>query len=230
MTTFGLSALFWSRRSGLDRETLAGYLSALVMIAIHLALVQMGQTAAARLAAIVAAMVTLPLGLELLGRPEIVPVAAAFVGCAGAAAMCGLVSMEMLLGLAYVGTDKMSTAPLRRMNFVFAAVLLLRIFVGVCAMLMEHAWPVEWFWDAPGPAHCHALACGVTGAKRAHLHDSRPHQTRIDPERNRYALCHGCAGFRRRNNRALADARNRTAVLIESLNHRIIESLETQLQ
>ena len=40
--------------------------------------------------------------------------------------------MEMLLGRVYLGTDKMSTAPFRRMNFVFAAVLLLRMFFGVC--------------------------------------------------------------------------------------------------
>jgi uncharacterized membrane protein YgdD (TMEM256/DUF423 family) len=40
----------------------------------------------------------------------------------------------------------MTIAPFKRMNFVFAAILALRMFFGICAMLMEQRWPIELFW------------------------------------------------------------------------------------
>lgn len=150
ITMLALSAFFWSRRGGIDREALAGYLSVGVMTLIQLVLVQIAIPSIARLTAIVAFLASLPLSVHLLGRPVNVPYGAALVGCAGVAAMCGVVLMEMLLGHAYLTAAKMTIAPFRRMNLALAGILALRMFFALCAILMEPRWPIELFWARSG--------------------------------------------------------------------------------
>jgi hypothetical protein len=150
MTMLGLSMFFANRTVGLHGHVLAGYVTAIVLIAIHLALVQTDNPTIARIAAIVATVVSVTLGVLLLGRPIATPYPAALLGCTGVAAMCGMVLMEMLLGHAYLTAAKMTMAPFRRMNFVLAGVLGLRMFFAVCAPLMEVRWPIELFWQREG--------------------------------------------------------------------------------
>jgi hypothetical protein len=150
LTMLALSAFFWTRRSGIDRDALAGYLSVGVMTVTQLVLVQIAIPSVARLAAIVAFLASLPLSVHLLGRPADVPYGAILVGCAGVATMCGVVLMEMLLGHAYLTAAKMTIAPFRRMNLVLAGILALRMFFALCAILMEQRWPVELFWARSG--------------------------------------------------------------------------------
>jgi hypothetical protein len=150
ITMLALSAFFWTRRIVHNPSERIYLAVECVLILLQLALVQTARPVAARFAAILAALVSFPLAAQLLGRPELVPYGAELVGCAGVAAMCGMVLMEMLLGHAYLTAAKMTIAPFRRMNLVFAGVLLLRMFFALCGILMEQRWPVELFWTRQG--------------------------------------------------------------------------------
>ena len=150
ITMLGLSAFFWSRRGSLDRTEMFWFVIVGAMIVLHLALVQTARPVAARWFALAAAIVSVPLSVRLLGGPIGVPYGAAVVGCAGVATMCGLVLMEMLLGHAYLTAAQMTMSPFRRMNLALAGALLLRMFFGMCGMLMEQSWPVELFWTRQG--------------------------------------------------------------------------------
>ena len=147
ITMLALSAFFSFRReTGIGRNLAYAYILNAIGVAFQLAMVQTNQPAAGRVCAILSFLSSLAIGVALLGRPMNVPVAAAIVGCASVAAMCGMALMEMLLGHAYLTAAKMTIAPFRRMNLVFAGVLMLRMFFGICAMLMEQRWPIELFW------------------------------------------------------------------------------------
>jgi hypothetical protein len=147
ITMLALSVFFSLRReTGIGRNLGYAYALNAIGVAFQLAMVQTNQPAAGRICAILSFFSSLAIAVALLGRPEYVPVAASVVGCAGVAAMCGIALMEMLLGHAYLTAAKMTIAPFKRMNFVFAAVLALRMFFGICAMLMEQRWPIELFW------------------------------------------------------------------------------------
>ena len=150
LTMLGLSVFFWTRRGSFDRIEMVSFGAIAGMVLLQLALVQTARPVFARLPAIVAAIASFPLAVRLLGRPVSVPYGAAVVGCAGVGAMCGIVLMEMLLGHAYLTAAKMTIAPFRRMNFALAAALALRIFFGLCGVLMEQRWPVELFWTRSG--------------------------------------------------------------------------------
>src|SRR5437773_276448 len=91
VTMLALSAFFWTRRVGIDREALAEYLSVGVLTVIQLLLVQVAIPSIARIAAIMAFCLSLPLSVHLLGRPTNVPYGAALVGCAGVATLCGVI-------------------------------------------------------------------------------------------------------------------------------------------
>jgi hypothetical protein len=150
ITMLGLSVFFWTRRLVHDRMDPIFYSIECVLILLQLALVQTAHPRTARFPAILAALVSFPLAVRLLGRVEFVPYGAELVGCAGVAAMCGIVLMEMLLGHAYLTAAKMTMSPFRRMNLVFAGVLLLRMFFALCGVLMEQRWPAELFWTRQG--------------------------------------------------------------------------------
>lgn len=147
ITMLALSVFFSFRReTGIGRSVAYAYALGAIGVGFQLAMVQTNQPAAGRVCAILSFFSSLAIGVALLGRPMNVPVAAAIVGCAGVAAMCGIALMEMLLGHAYLTAAKMTIAPFRRMNLVFAGALMFRMFFAICAMLMEQRWPIELFW------------------------------------------------------------------------------------
>src|SRR6476660_9915163 len=146
MTMMGLSCFFWTRRGAMGRVELASYVAVLLMILFQLAFVQTARPVIARAFSLITVFIAIPLAVRLLRTPSNVPIPAAVVGCAGVAAMSGIVLMEMLLGHAYLTAAKMTIAPFRRMNLVFAGVLMLRMFFALCATLMEQRWPIELLW------------------------------------------------------------------------------------
>jgi hypothetical protein len=150
LTMFGLSLFFWTRRGSFEHAVVIGYAIVGLCILAQLALVQTAKPALARIHAILATLATIGWSPSLLGRPAIVPIGASSIACAGVAAMCGIVLMEMLLGHAYLTAAKMTMAPFRRMNLVLAVTLALRMFFALCAILMEQRWPVELFWTRQG--------------------------------------------------------------------------------
>ena len=150
MTMLGLAGFFWSRRIIWDQRALIGLSVVAVLILLQLALVQTAKPVLARIPSLLAAAVSVPLAVQLLGGPIGVPYGAAIVGCAGVGAMSGIVLMEMLLGHAYLTAAKMTIAPFRRMNLALAGTMALRMFFALCGILMEQRWPVELFWTRQG--------------------------------------------------------------------------------
>ncbi len=150
ITMAGLSIFFWSRRGTFDRIEIGFFSAMIVLIAMQLALVQTARPGVGRIFSFLSFLVSIPLAVRLLGTPMNVPLGAAVIGCAGVAAITGLVLMEMLLGHAYLTAAKMTIAPFQRMNFAFVGVLLLRMFFALCAILMQPRWPIELFWPRQG--------------------------------------------------------------------------------
>jgi len=151
MTMLGLSAFFALRReTRIPHLEIYLYVCVTCMIAAQLAAVQTDRPDFARGFAIFAFLCSIPFSAAMLGRPLNVPLGAAIVGCAGVAAMCGIVLMEMLLGHAYLTAAKMTIAPFKRMNLVLAAVVALRMFFALSATLMQQRWSIELFWPRQG--------------------------------------------------------------------------------
>lgn len=73
------------------------------------------------------------------------------LACAGAAAMSGLLLMDMLLGHAYLTASKMTIAPFRRLNLVAAGVLVGRAILAIGVTMVLHArQPEEMLWGIHG--------------------------------------------------------------------------------
>jgi hypothetical protein len=71
--------------------------------------------------------------------------------CAGVAAMCGGVLMEMLLGHAYLTASQMTMRPFARLNRVMAGVLVLRALVAVGGVIALQMWrPMAGLWSVQG--------------------------------------------------------------------------------
>jgi hypothetical protein len=73
------------------------------------------------------------------------------LACAGVAATCGLVLMDMLLGHAYLTASRMLIWPFRRLNLVLAAALGARAVTAVGVAWSLNAWrPVPMLWGMYG--------------------------------------------------------------------------------
>ena len=72
------------------------------------------------------------------------------VACAGVAALPGIALMDMLLGHAYLTAARMTIAPFRRLNVALAGVLVMRIIVGIGAIVLQSRFPTELFWQRFG--------------------------------------------------------------------------------
>ncbi len=71
--------------------------------------------------------------------------------CAGAAAMTGLVLMDMLLGHAYLTASRMTMTPFRRLNITLGIVMILRIAMATALTMSLHTWkPVYMLWGVHG--------------------------------------------------------------------------------
>jgi hypothetical protein len=73
------------------------------------------------------------------------------IACAGVAAMCGLVLMDMLLGHAYLTASRMLIWPFRRLNLALAVAMLGRAAVAIGLTWSMNAWhPVDRLWGMYG--------------------------------------------------------------------------------
>jgi hypothetical protein len=164
----GLAVFFVLRREGshdaslLYRRIQLGLLvGAVVALLAHLAFVQTlflrVQRAFAGIAFVLAVMVgaglihkTLPHASSAAAFAKPQAVALQTIACVGVAALPGLVLMDMLLGHAYLTAAKMTIAPFRRLNFALLSALLLRIIVGIAAIVLQSRYPTELFWQRFG--------------------------------------------------------------------------------
>jgi hypothetical protein len=73
------------------------------------------------------------------------------LSCVGAAAMCGLALMDMLLGHAYLTAAKMTIAPFRRLNLALAVAVIARVITSLVVAHFVNEWrPVPRLWGAYG--------------------------------------------------------------------------------
>lgn len=151
LTSTGLCVYFCTRR---DAAAPADQIVPLVTggaILLQLAFVQVGWRGWQRAFAVLAAVGGVSAGVILLPTTHLswgrAPVVA---GCAGVAAMTGLVLMEMLLGHAYLTASKMTISPFQRLNRVLSIALLARVALTLLACGLILARPIELFWPRQG--------------------------------------------------------------------------------
>jgi hypothetical protein len=95
----------------------------------------------------------LSLGLDELHSNPQVALPAAILGCIGVSILCGLAVAEFLYG--HIGpSPSVKLQTVARINHVLILAMVLRMFFGVCAPLMEVRWPTGNFW----PEHWLAMA------------------------------------------------------------------------
>jgi hypothetical protein len=91
------------------------------------------------------------LGGVFLAGHFLLPSRISILTTAGAAAMCGLALMDMLLGHAYLTASKMTIRPFVRLHLGLAIVMGLRVICAVgLTMILLWQRPIELFWDRFG--------------------------------------------------------------------------------
>ena len=151
-----LPAFYRRMQTGLVVATLLAVLGQLAFVQVAWRGTQRALAAAAFLLAVLAGVNVLhglmtPTGVAVRFPPKALSIGMQTVSCAGAAAMTGLVLMDMLLGHAYLTASKMTIAPFRRLNLALAAVLGVRTVVTVAGPLLVDRWrPVEMLWGVYG--------------------------------------------------------------------------------
>jgi hypothetical protein len=84
-------------------------------------------------------------------EPKGLALAAQALACAGVAAMSGLALMDMLLGHAYLTASRMPMSPFRRLNFVLAGAVVVRVLLAVgLVLVLQSRQPVEMLWGLHG--------------------------------------------------------------------------------
>lgn len=143
-----LSAYFFWRRGEPRQREWAMYGILFVAIMGQIGGIHLPEPRIGRPFAFVAAVGGVFLGDSLaLGNPS----ALELISCAGIAAMCGLVLMDMLLGHAYLTASKMTMRPFVRLHLSLAVITVVRAICAVgVAMIMLQRRPIELFWDRYG--------------------------------------------------------------------------------
>lgn len=113
-------------------------------------------------------------GTAVAFPPKSLSIGLQTLACAGVAAMCGLVLMDMLLGHAYLTASRMLIWPFRRLNLVLAGALVGRAVVAVGVALAVNAWkPAPMLWGLYGLVILtrYLVGLGVAGAFVYMAHD-----------------------------------------------------------
>jgi hypothetical protein len=143
----GLSLFLWLRRDGV-RNTFEIGLYAIVssLILAQLATTQIGRANAQRLLATAAFAAGVTIGARLCGSSRWIA-----ISCAGAAILCGLALMDMLLGHAYLTASQMTMRPFRRLNSSLGVAIIARLAIATGGVLWLNARsPVPMFWGVYG--------------------------------------------------------------------------------
>jgi hypothetical protein len=153
---FTLLPKTWRDREGVNRYIALGCLILLQMI-----FAQLGRQKAQRICAALAALVGIEAGgalsyylvrhvSQVTGFSRIqwrLLDLQALLAAASIAATSGLSLMDMLLGHAYLTAAKMTIAPFRRLNIALAFALAFSAACSVAAVVYQHHWPIEQFWN-----------------------------------------------------------------------------------
>ncbi len=153
----GLSVFFQSRSGGV------GWMNAVVAGAVlgQLGFVQIGFVRVARALSWLAFFSAIWVGV-LVNRQLKLPSWPLVFSCAGIAAMCGLVLMDMLLGHAYLTASQMTMKPFWRLNVWMGMTIAVRaIFAISLTMILNAMHPVYLFWGAFGLFICTRWAVGL---------------------------------------------------------------------
>lgn len=170
LTMAGLSLFFYFRGdvaadlSATLRRVQVGLLVATVIAVLaQLAFVQVAWRNTQRVFAGVAFVIAVLAGCNVLHTlmvryetaiafpPKVLSMTLQTLSCAGVAAMCGVVLMDMLLGHAYLTASKMTIHPFRRLNLSLIVILALRALIAIGLTLSLHAWrTVEMLWGGQG--------------------------------------------------------------------------------
>lgn len=83
--------------------------------------------------------------------PKLLAMTIQTIACMGAAAICGIGLMDMLLGHAYLTAAKMTIDPFRRLNRALAISMILRGVICVAGLVILQSWkPVYMLWGLHG--------------------------------------------------------------------------------
>ncbi|MGH7178684.1 MAG: hypothetical protein ACREJC_15005, partial [Tepidisphaeraceae bacterium] len=149
------TASFWFFLRASDSTAARVLLGASVMaILAQLGLVQLAWRNGQRACAVVACALGIACGALLL---HLEPGASdrrlwcEALGAFGAASVCGLALMDMLLGHAYLTASKLAIAPFRRLNLALAIALAVQIVTSiVIAHFVNQSRPVDRLWGIHG--------------------------------------------------------------------------------
>jgi hypothetical protein len=143
----GLSIFLWLRRDSAHSNIEIGLFAGVtILILAQLAATQTGRANVQRWFAAAAFAVGVVLGARLCGSSRWI-----VVSCAGAAVLCGLALMDMLLGHAYLTASQMTMRPFHRLNNTLGVATIARLVIATAGVLWLNARsPVPMFWGVYG--------------------------------------------------------------------------------